>query len=86
MEEEKELVDFVISYSKLGYGKTRVDVLSMVEDTQKKKGRNLDVPITNGWRLRFHEGWPNISLRQGDPFYVACERMTDPTVFEKYLK
>ena len=37
-EEEKELVEFVISYSKLGYGKTRVDVLSIVEATQKKEG------------------------------------------------
>ena len=52
-EEEKELVEFVIACSKLGYGKTRGDVLSIVEATLKKKGRNLDGPISNGWLASF---------------------------------
>lgn len=40
--EEEELVDFLIKCSKLGYGKTRKEVLVLVESILKKKGKALE--------------------------------------------
>ena len=51
--EEEELVDFLIKCSKLGYGKTRKEVLVLVESIVRKKGKVLDKPISSGWWLRF---------------------------------
>ena len=39
-EEEKELVDFLVTCSKMGYGKTRGEVLKIVEAAMEKKGEN----------------------------------------------
>ena len=85
-EEEEELVDFLVTCSKLGYGKTRREVLLLVEAAVKKKGRSLDKPVSNGWWLRFRERWPNLSLRKGDSFSVARDKMTNPEVFDSYFK
>ena len=41
-EEEKELVDFLMLCSKLGYGKTRKEVLVGVETSLKRKGGKLE--------------------------------------------
>ncbi len=85
-EEEKELVDFLVNCSKMGYGKTRAEVLRIVEAVMKKKGRLLgDHHISQGWWCRFRERWPEISLRRGDSFSMAREKMTSREVFENYF-
>ena len=38
-EEEKELVDFLLMCSRIGYGKTRSEVLRIIEAIMKRKGR-----------------------------------------------
>ena len=45
-EEEKELVNFITTCSKMGYGKTRKEVLALVEAAIEKKGRELKNPIS----------------------------------------
>ena len=40
-EEEKELVRFILNCSRMGYGKTRGELLRIVGETMKKKGRLL---------------------------------------------
>ena len=84
-EEEKELVNFITTCSKMGYGKTRKEVLALVEAAIEKKGRELKNPISNGWWTRFQERWPNLRLRRGDPFSVARDKMTDRAIFENYF-
>ena len=37
-DEEEELVNFFIQCCKIGYGKTRGEVLKFVEETMRKKG------------------------------------------------
>ena len=44
-EEEKELINFITTCSKMGYGKTRKEVLALVEAAIEKKGRELKNPI-----------------------------------------
>ncbi len=85
-EEEGELVDFLKSCCKMGYGKNRKEVFVLVEAILKKKGRDLGSPISNGWWQRFLERWPSLSLRTGDAFSVARDRMTDHEVFDSYFK
>ena len=84
-EEEKELVNFLVGCSKMGYGKTRSEVLKIVEATMKKKGMKTDGPISQGWWYRFRERWPKLSLRRGDSFSMAREKMTSHEVFNDYF-
>lgn len=83
-EEEKELVDFLLKCSKMGYGKTRGEVLKIVEATMMKKGKKAG-RISQGWWAGFRRRWPQLSLRKGDPFPVALEKMTHRDVFENYF-
>ena len=48
-QEEKELADFLVSCSKMGYGKTRGEVLKIVEAIAKKKGVKVQGCISDGW-------------------------------------
>ena len=49
LEEEKELVDFLLNYEKMGYGKTKQDVLQIVHSTVLKKGTKTEDKIPHGW-------------------------------------
>ena len=53
---------FLVDCSKMGYGKTRGEVLKIVEVTMKKKGRQLEGSISQGWWCRFRDRWPELSL------------------------
>ena len=55
-EEEKELVDFLVNCAKMGYAKTRQDVLKIVHSAVLKKGKQLD-KISPGWWNRFCKRW-----------------------------
>ena len=74
--EELELVDFLIGCSKMGYGRTRGEVLKIVEAAMAKKGNKLKRPISSGWWNSFCKRWPVLRLRRGDAFPVAREKMT----------
>lgn len=69
----------------MGYGKTRSEVLKIVEATMKKNGRVVNGRISQGWWCRFRERWPQLSLRKGDSFSIARERMTSHEVFNGYF-
>ena len=58
-EEEKELVEFLINCAKMGYGKTRKEVLNMVHTIVEKKGMMVE-RITQGWWVKFCKRWPEI--------------------------
>ena len=60
--EEEELVNFLFECSRIGYGKTKREVLQLVEDAAKKKGIVIKGHISDGWWHRFCERWPRISL------------------------
>ena len=61
-DEEEELVKFLIQCSKMGYGKTRGEVLKIVEETMRKKGQALSGPVSQGWWCRFRERWPELAF------------------------
>ena len=83
--EEEELINFLFKCSKMGYGKTKSEVLQMVEAAAKKKGVVIKGHISDGWWYRFCQRWPKISLRKGDPFSQARAEMTSKKVFTNYF-
>ena len=64
-EEERELVEFLFNCAKMGYGKTRKEVLYIVHATVQKKGINVESGITQGWWVKFCQRWPEIKLCKG---------------------
>ena len=65
--EETELSDYVLQAARIGYGKTRKDVLSIAESVAKSKGMlSAGSRISTGWWTRFLERNPVLSLRRGD--------------------
>ena len=85
-EEEKQLVEFLVNCCKMGYGKTRGEVLKIVEAIMKKKGRKHEGRISQGWWCRFRYRWPQLSLRKGDPFSIAREKIICLTITLTYLR
>ena len=65
-DEEKELTDFLISSAECGYGKTRREVMSIVEKVATDKKILKGNKISNGWWRRFLERQKSLSLRRGD--------------------
>ena len=52
--EEQELVHFIKECARVGYAKTRKQIISIVELTLKAK-RGLDTSITPGWWYSFRD-------------------------------
>ena len=67
-EEERELVGYLIKASYIGYGKSRRDVLSLVETyVEKKEDVSLGSDnIMHGWWQKFLKRNPSLSLQAGD--------------------
>ncbi len=64
--EEKDLGTFLKDCAKVGYGKTRKDVLSIAQSVAQEKGLLRSERISEGWWRRFLERQSDLSLRQGD--------------------
>ena len=57
-EEETQLADYLTSTSKVGYGKTRQQVMNIVERVTKDKGVLMKDKISPRWFQRFRERNP----------------------------
>ena len=86
-EEEKELVEFICTCSKMGYGKTRKEVLSIVRTAVSAKRKDQPVgQISDGWWVHFRKRWPELTMRKGDAFSLVREQMTSYEVYDSYFK
>ena len=64
--EERELTDFLVSSAECGYGKTRQEVMNIVEKVALDKNILRGSKISSGWWRRFLERQKTLSLRCGD--------------------
>ena len=64
-EEEHALADHLIQAAESGYGKTRKQVKSIVENVAREKNLRSEC-VSDGWWRRFMERQPQLSLRCGD--------------------
>ena len=70
-EEEDELVNFLIKCSQIGYPKTRLQVLGIVQEIMSK--RRPGITVTNGWWERFSKRHPTVCLKMSVPLsYVRA--------------
>ena len=85
--EESKLVEFIIICSKMGYGKTRQDVMKLVDSCLVKKEylKRKSSKFSNGWWVRFLQRWPWLSLCKSDSFAIFCEDASSYDVFKNYL-
>ena len=67
--EEKELAKFLIGCAKIGFAKSRMEVLAIVRQTlAKKRGVPIeDVTITSGWWSSFKNRHPQLTLCTATP-------------------
>ena len=84
-EEEKELADFLISCAKIGFAKTRQDVMNLVHRAVLKKEEKQTSKVSHGWWMHFCKRWPELILRKGDSFPIVRDQETNYTVFKNYF-
>ena len=60
-EEEKELVDFLLGSAKIGYPRSRKEVINLVQSLVNTRGE--DVTVSSGWWQGFKSRHPKLSLR-----------------------
>lgn len=80
--EESELHDFLVKVASIGHGKTKREVITIVERTLKKKEMATDKFNGEGWWLRFMERHDKLSLRTTDPL----SRVRKNAVTEENMK
>ena len=85
-DEEEQLVDFLIQLAKIGHGKTKQDVLSIVKRTIQKKQLNVKGFNGEGWWTRFKQRHPSLSLRTADPLAMVRSECTRQEVIDDYFK
>ena len=69
--EEGELEEFLIGCASLGFAKSRAQVIELVQEVAKRKGR--DVRVTHGWWESFRHRHPNITLCLASPLSILCQ-------------
>lgn len=74
--EEGVLSRFLIKCAGIGYPKTRLEVMSLVQTIIDCKG--IHSTVTGGWWQRFCKRNPNITLRAPSPLSTARAYATDP--------
>ncbi len=84
-EEEEELADFLANCSKMGYGKTGLHVLEMVEEIALKKGRKVKKYTTDGCYRRFKRRVPHMTVRRGDPYATVRANCSNRETYFKLL-
>ena len=92
-EEEAELAEFLKQCARMGHGKTKKELFSIVQRSLIKKGRSLEHFNGEGWWNRFTQHHPKLSLRTSDPLSrvranaVTKENMSNYfTLLEETLK
>ena len=83
--EEKELSDHLILAARSGFGKTRRDVMNLVERYMLKQQPSKSVNLSNGWWYNFKKRNPNLSLRSGDSTSTVRMNAVNPENVNTYF-
>lgn len=83
-EEEEELVHFLLGCASIGYGRTRKEIISLVQQIVNKKGSNATVTL--GWLESFRRRHPEISLRTPEPISHTRAACSSDEVLRKYFE
>ena len=83
VEEEHELVAFILKCASLGFPKTRKDVLAIVQNILDSKGSTIIV--SNGWMDRFQKRYPQLTLRNAVQLSRTRAMASDPDIIRRYF-
>ncbi len=84
VEEESALADHLVEVAKVGYGKTRKQVKTIVESVAREKDILRSRRLSDGWWRRFLERQPQLSLRRGDSTAHVRMDSVNKDVIERY--
>ena len=77
----RNLVKYVKHCAMVGYGKTRKDVICIVESAPYSRGLLRSSHVTDGWWQRFLQCQSDLSLRQGDSTaHVRMDAVNEDTI------
>ena len=77
--EEGELVNFLVGSSKVGYPRSRKEVIGLVQKITKEKG------VTTGWWESFRKRHAELSLRMSEPLGHVRAVCSSPEVLQRYF-
>ena len=83
--EEKELGHFLQQCSAVGYGKTRRDVIAIVQSVASSKGVLRKERITQGWFHRFLGRQEDLAMRRGDSTAHSWMNAMNPETVQQYF-
>ena len=81
-QEESELVNFLCGCAAVGFAKSRQQVLSLVEQVIRKKGK--PVSLSPGWWQSFKKRHPTLTLRSAAPLSYARAVCSSPEILSQY--
>ncbi len=84
-DEEEELVRFLSGCAKIGYGKSKKQVLCLVEAILMKKRGVPSAPVTKGWWESFQRRHPQLSLRCPETLSYARAIASSRGVIDDYF-
>ena len=71
----EEEIEFICTCSKMWFGKTRKEVLSIVRIAVSVKRKDQPVgQISDGWWVRFRKRWHELGMQKGDTFSLVHEQ------------
>lgn len=82
--EEGELVNFLVGCSKVGYPRSRKEVMALAQRIVKEKG--IEVSVSSGWWESFRKRHPEISLRAPEPLANVRAASSHSEVLDKYYE
>lgn len=82
--EEKEFVDFLMQCSQIGFPRTRIDVIRMVQEVCDYRG--IDATVTHGWWERFLQRHPELSLRSAANLSRSRVKGSSPAIMKAYCQ
>lgn len=81
--EESELSRFLSRCCQIGYARSKLEVIALVQRILDSKG--MKVTVTHGWWDSFRKRHPEFVLRVPAPVSQARSKATDPEVFMRYF-
>ncbi len=87
VDEEADLVSFLIKSSEIGYPYTRLQILALVEGmlVRKNKDKPRTCSVTHGWWASFRRRHPEISLKTSFSLSVARAKASSAESLSEYF-